>query len=183
MAEDEDLDEDEESEGDGDEESQSKKGGKKTLFIVIGVVVLLILGAVGALLVGLPESATETTVEEEEGLDESLPVEEEAVAPPGLIFHELPEMLVDMNDVSRRTAFLRLKLTLALAEESDRARAEMLTPRIVDHMLAYLREVRAEEISGSAGMHRMREELLKRAAIAIAPAKVEDILFTEVLMQ
>jgi flagellar FliL protein len=92
-------------------------------------------------------------------------------------------MLVDMNDVSRRTAFLRLKLTLALAEESDRARAEMLTPRIVDHMLAYLREVRAEEISESAGMHRMREELLKRAAIAIAPAKVEDILFTEVLMQ
>jgi flagellar FliL protein len=50
-------------------------------------------------------------------------------------------------------------------------------------MLAYLREVRAEEISESAGMHRMREELLKRAAIAIAPAKVEDILFTEVLMQ
>lgn len=50
-------------------------------------------------------------------------------------------------------------------------------------MLAYLCGVRAEEISGSAGMHRMREELLKRAAIAIAPAKLQDLLFTEVLLQ
>ena len=178
MAEDEDLDE--EAEDGEDDESRPKKGGKKTLFIVIGVVVLLILGVAGALLVGLPDSATETAVEEEQ--EEPLPFEE-VLAPPGNVFYELPELLVDMNSVSRRTAFLRLSLTLALAEESDRARVEKLTPRIVDHILAYLREVRAEEISGSAGMHRLREELLKRAAIAVAPAKVQDLLFTEVLMQ
>ena len=185
MAEDEDLDE--EAEDGEDDESRPKKGGKKTLFIVIGVVVLLILGVAGALLVGLPDSATETAVEEdetavEEEQEEPLPVEE-VLALPGDVFYELPELLVDLNSVSRRTAFLRLNLTLALTEESDRARVEKLTPRIVDHILAYLREVRAEEISGSAGMHRLREELLKRAAIAVAPAKVQDLLFTEVPMQ
>ncbi|MDP6604452.1 MAG: flagellar basal body-associated FliL family protein [Rhodospirillales bacterium] len=185
MAEDEDLDEDVESEDGEDGESQPKKGGKKTLFIIIGVAVLLLLGVGGALFVFLPDSATETTVEDEvEGEpEEPLPAEEVVLAPPVGIFYELPELLVDMNDISKRTAFLRLKLTLALAEESDRVRAEKQTPRIVDQMLAYLREVRAEELYGSAGMHRLREELLKRAAIAMAPAKVEDVLFTEVLLQ
>lgn len=104
MAEDEDRDE--ESEDGEDEESQSKKDGKKTLFIIVGVVVLVILGAVGALLVGLSDSETETTVEEAHGEplpEEALP-EEEVLAPPARVFHELPEILVDMNDVSQRTA-------------------------------------------------------------------------------
>ena len=37
--------------------------------------------------------------------------------------------------------------------------------------------------TGSAGIHRLREELLARANIAAAPARVVDILFTEMLVQ
>ena len=47
----------------------------------------------------------------------------------------------------------------------------------------YLREVRPEELKGSAGTQRLREELLARAAVAAAPSRISDILFTELLVQ
>jgi flagellar FliL protein len=38
-------------------------------------------------------------------------------------------------------------------------------------------------LRGSAGTWRLREELIARANIAIAPARVTDVLFTELLIQ
>jgi flagellar FliL protein len=43
--------------------------------------------------------------------------------------------------------------------------------------------MRPEELRGSAGTWRLREELLARANIALAPARVVDVLFTEMLVQ
>ena len=50
-------------------------------------------------------------------------------------------------------------------------------------MQTYLREMRPEELRGSAGTYRLREELLARANAAVAPAKVTDVLFTQMLVQ
>ena len=55
----------------------------------------------------------------------------------------------------------------------------------------YLRETRPEELRGSAGTHRLREELIARANIAVAPPtgsnqpapRVTDVLFVEILIQ
>ena len=62
-----------------------------------------------------------------------------------------------------------------------RSRAAM--PRLQDMMQTYLREMRPEELRGSAGTYRLREELLVRANAAVAPAKVSDVLFTQMLVQ
>ena len=43
--------------------------------------------------------------------------------------------------------------------------------------------MRPEELRGSAGTYRLREELITRANIAVAPAHVVDVLFTELLVQ
>jgi flagellar FliL protein len=56
-------------------------------------------------------------------------------------------------------------------------------PRLLDLFQTYLREMRPEELRGSAGTWRLREELIARANIAIAPARVTDVLFTELLVQ
>ncbi|QYU67282.1 argininosuccinate synthase [Leptolyngbya sp. 15MV] len=56
-------------------------------------------------------------------------------------------------------------------------------PRLVDLFATYLREVRPEELRGSAGTHRLREELIARASLAAAPARVTDVLFVEILVQ
>jgi len=56
-------------------------------------------------------------------------------------------------------------------------------PRLLDLFQTYLREIRPDELHGSAGTYRLREELIARADIAAAPAKIVDILFTEILVQ
>ena len=53
----------------------------------------------------------------------------------------------------------------------------------MDMFQTYLREMRPEELRGSAGMYRLREELLARANIAATPAKIIDVLFVEMLIQ
>jgi flagellar FliL protein len=70
-----------------------------------------------------------------------------------------------------------------VAGPADAAALQAAMPRLVDLFTTYLREVRPEELRGSAGTHRLREELIARANIAAAPARVTDVLFTEILVQ
>jgi flagellar FliL protein len=43
--------------------------------------------------------------------------------------------------------------------------------------------MRPEELRGSAGTYRLHQELMARANLVVAPAKVADILFIELLVQ
>ena len=56
-------------------------------------------------------------------------------------------------------------------------------PRIIDLFQSYLREMRPEELRGTAGTYRLREELIARASLAAPGAQVRDVLFTELLVQ
>jgi len=56
-------------------------------------------------------------------------------------------------------------------------------PRIIDNFQVYLRELRLEDLRGSAGMYRLREELLTRVVAAAQPVRVKDVLFKEMLIQ
>jgi flagellar FliL protein len=53
----------------------------------------------------------------------------------------------------------------------------------VDQFQTYLRELRVEELSGSAATYRLKEELLRRVKIAAAPMDVEDVLFKDMIVQ
>ena len=54
---------------------------------------------------------------------------------------------------------------------------------MVDNFQVYLRELRVEDLRGSAGIYRLREELLARVNSAVRPTKVKDVLFKEMLVQ
>ena len=56
-------------------------------------------------------------------------------------------------------------------------------PRVVDNFQVYLRELRLEDLGGSAGLFRLKEELLFRVNRAVDPVQVTDILFREMLVQ
>ena len=57
--------------------------------------------------------------------------------------------------------------------------------RILERLecLGEIRELRVEDLRGSAGLYRLREELLARVNNAAQPAKVNDVLFKEMLVQ
>lgn len=95
---------------------------------------------------------------------------------------DIPDIVTNLNTPGRRPAFLKLRAKVEAAR-ADEAAVEAQMPRIVDLFQTLLRELRPEELRGSAGTHRLKEELLARANIAVAPARVTDVLFVEMLVQ
>jgi flagellar FliL protein len=172
----------------GAEDAEGKGGaakrGRKKLVILLAVPLLLagIGGGVWAsgLLSGLlgGSSPSATAGEAASATQQAAP----ATRPPP-VFLDMPEIIANLNVGNRRTSFIKLRSKLELARAEDRAAIEAAMPRLQDLFTTYLREIRPEELRGSAGTWRLREELLARANVAVAPARVVDVLFIELLQQ
>jgi flagellar protein FliL len=107
--------------------------------------------------------------------------EAEAAHPP--VYYDLDEMTVNLSTQSKRNSYLKLKLALELGAPEDSETLPNVLPRVVDQFQIYLRGVRVEDLQGSDGLQRLREELLLRAQKAAAPATVKDVLFKVVQIQ
>ncbi|WP_114009351.1 flagellar basal body-associated FliL family protein [Cohaesibacter intestini] len=149
-------------------------GGKKKLIIIIALALVLLLGGGGAAYYFLMMSSDEV-VEPENDPN----AEPEAKA----YFYDLPEMTVNLNSKSRRAQYLRIKVSLEMNSQEQARRIEPFMPRVLDAFQVYLRELRTSDLEGSAGLFRLKRELLKRINDAIYPVKVNDILFKEILIQ
>lgn len=99
------------------------------------------------------------------------------------IFLEIPDLIANLNVGQRRSSFIKLKARIELGRAEDQPIAMAAMPRLQDLFTTYLREMRPEELRGAAGTYRLREELIARAIIALAPARVVDVLFSEMLVQ
>jgi flagellar FliL protein len=106
-----------------------------------------------------------------------------AAPTPAAVFMNLPEMIVNLDSGGRRANFLKINIALEVASATDVPRIEAVMPRIVDNFQVYLRALRVEDLRGSAGMFRLREELLARVNTAAQPARINDVLFREMLVQ
>ena len=99
------------------------------------------------------------------------------------VFYELPELLVNLNGGGKKGSFLRLKVALELESKDAVDRLEQVLPRVIDNFQVYLRELRIEDLKGSAGLFRLKEELLVRVNAAVKPLHVRDVLFKEMIVQ
>ena len=109
----------------------------------------------------------------------------QAPAAKPVAFLELREMMVNLSPEPNQDRARLLKFKVAL-EVSDPKTVPSITPflpRIEDTFQVFVRELRATDLDGSAGMYRLREELLRRVNIAIYPAKVEAVLFKDIVVQ
>tara|TARA_S200000501_G_scaffold336207_1_gene341400 strand:+ start:331 stop:852 length:522 start_codon:yes stop_codon:yes gene_type:complete len=172
------ADEAEELVEDGIDEESSGKRKKIILFVVLPVLLLLGIGIGAAVMLGAFSSEPPPT-------DENAQVQEEEVEVPVIqtTFFEIPDLIVNLNTSGRKSAFLKIKISLEITDPADIDTINQLLPRIVDNFQVYLRELRIEDLQGSAGMYRLHEELLRRVNIAVRPAKVKDVLFKEMLVQ
>jgi flagellar FliL protein len=101
----------------------------------------------------------------------------------GVYYVALDPMLVNIGADAGRPAVLKLRLTLEAPDEETAHMVEPHLPRITDQFLGFLRELRTDDIAGSAGTVRLRLELLRRVNIAIAPAQMNGVLIEEMLVQ
>lgn len=154
--------------------SRKKFSGKK--IIMIAAPLILIGGSVGiAASLGVFGGAEETA-----HVENGPPTVEKAIP---VVFYDVPEMLVNLNTGEKKSTFLKIRIALEVDRASAVTALDEKLPRVVDNFQVYLRELRVEDLSGSAGMFRLKEELLRRVNQAIAPAKVNDVLFKEMLVQ
>jgi len=159
----------------------SEKSGKKKLFIIIGLVLLVLVGGLaGAYFTGLLDPVLEMIVGKEVASSGSESGDEDSGSS---VFYDLEELLVNLNTGGRKSSFLKIRVSLELERAEDIPRIENVMPRVIDNFQTYLRELRIDDLKGSAGMYRLREELLRRVSIAAAPARVKDVLFKEMLVQ
>jgi flagellar FliL protein len=99
------------------------------------------------------------------------------------VFYDLGEMIVNLNTDGKRQTFLKLVVQLELESVEDKLVIDSMKPRIVDNFQTYLRELRVDDLRGSAGLYRLREELLFRVTEAVHPIKIRDVLFQQMLVQ
>jgi flagellar FliL protein len=157
------------------EDPPAKKGGKKKLIMIAVPVLVLLIGA-GLWFTGiLPHLLGMQKKEELAAAEPPKPV------PPSYI--DIPEMIANLNSTNRKPSYVKLAARIEVLKPDDVEKVKAALPRLQDMMQTYLREMRPEELRGSAGTYRLREELLVRANAAVAPAKVSDVLFTQMLVQ
>ncbi len=175
---------------DADPSGKPAKSGKKKLVLLLVPVLLIATGAglwfTGILppLLGLGadkhEKAQDANAHAAPPGDPAPGAEADAKVP---VFIDIPDVVANLNAGPRKTSFIKLKARLELSRPEDQAVVTAAMPRLQDLFTTYLREVRPEELRGSVGTYRLREELLARANIAVTPARVLDVLFTEMLVQ
>jgi flagellar protein FliL len=103
-------------------------------------------------------------------------------APP--VFIEVPDMLVNMvASPGERVQYLKVKVVLEIKEEKQLEAIKPSMPRVTDIFQTYLRELRPTDLTGSAGLFRLKEELTRRVNAAISPNQVSAVLFKEVVVQ
>jgi flagellar protein FliL len=168
------------AEGEGAEGAEGEEGGKKKLPIVkIAIfagapLLLIIIGVVVALMLGVF------------GKHEDKTADKAAAAKPAadeVQFYDLPEILVNLNTGGQTQAYLKLQVAIELPKSAQIAAIEPALPRIIDRFQVFLRELRLEDLSGSAGTYRLKQELLRRARLSGLAVPVNDVLIREMIIQ
>jgi flagellar protein FliL len=159
--------------GDGEE---GKAGGKRKLplkLIIIAAGGLVVLGGGGwgayhFLFAGKAQEAAAAAPQ---------------IKPPA--FLDMPEVLVNLSTSggSERTQYLKVKVVLELPDQEMSAQIQPVMPRLMDTFQTYLRELRPTDLDGSAGLYRLKEELTRRVNAAIAPSRINAVLFKEIVVQ
>jgi flagellar FliL protein len=161
---------------DGEDGAEESAGGGKKKLILIGaggLVLLLLVGGAVYYFFLMGDSAPTSASGDPQALEE--------VQKP-VVFYDLPEMTVNLA-TEGRTTYLKVRIALEVENRGMIDQIQPYLPRILDAFQIYLRELRPADLEGSAGLFRLKEELLRRINLSVYPAKVEGVLFKEILVQ
>lgn len=102
--------------------------------------------------------------------------------PDGVVFYTLPDMTVNIQAPDGRPMYLKLKLTLEMKDADLAHHLQSEMPRMQDMFQGFLRELRPDDLAGSAGSFQLRAEILRRVNLIAAPGKVDAVLIEEMLV-
>lgn len=163
------------TEAEGAPGEEAPKGGKKKLIMIaIGVVMLAALGG-GGWFFFLKKPSAEQIAAAEAAKNAKKPV----------AFIEMKDMTIGITGGPQqdRQPIIKIKVVLETADAKVSDEIKPLLPRVEDAFQVFMRELRPSDLEGSAGMYRLKEELLRRVNVTVFPAKIDAVLFKELLVQ
>lgn len=158
---------------------QKKTSGKKIIIIAAVALLVLALGGGAAFYFLSGGDDQEQATDLEDGGQATEVAEQEASE---LLFLELEPMLVNLDTAGGKPKYLKLTISLEVDKQTSLEELTTKMPRIIDQFQTYLRQLRLEDLNGSAGMFRLKEELLIKVNDAVYPTRVNDVLFKEMLI-
>jgi flagellar FliL protein len=99
------------------------------------------------------------------------------------LFLDLPPISANLSTADERSRTLKLSLSLEASDPAAAGALKAALPYVLDSFQTHLRELRVAELEGAAGMFRLREELMKRVNLAIAPSRVRAVLVRDIILQ
>ncbi len=174
----------EELEFDGETEEGESKGKKGIILLLL--LVLLIGAGAGLYFTGMLDSfinKEETEVAEVVEGEEAKPASTSKKEPLEVLYYELPEIMVNLSPGSATPSFAKMDITIEVESQEVVTKLEAVKPKIMDVINTYVRELRPGDLKGSAGIQRLREEVMMRINKTIDPHEISNVLFTEILIQ
>jgi flagellar FliL protein len=176
----------EDAKADAGENAEPKKGfvkkllgNRKMLMIAGGGALALVLAAGGgAYFLFFSGSDAQSEQAKMAGAKPLVPI-----VPPQVSFFNMPDIVVNIQTADGAPAYLKLSVALELAADDEKPGLQVLMPRIVDEFQSYLRELRVDDLRGSEGVLRLKEELLRRINVAANPYRVRDVLLKQMIVQ
>lgn len=97
------------------------------------------------------------------------------------VFVSLPEMTVTLPNAGQPRQ-LRITLSLELSTKSGVPSTELLSPRVYDAILTYLRTLHDNELQGSLAIDQIRGDLYRRLSLLLPPGTLRDVLITGLIV-
>jgi flagellar FliL protein len=96
---------------------------------------------------------------------------------------DVPQMVVNLRVADGRARFLKLHFMLVATDAGKAESIKARLPLYLDALQPFLRELRPEDLNGSAAVYRLKEEMRARADDALGGGAVRDVLIQDLVQQ
>lgn len=96
---------------------------------------------------------------------------------------EVPPMTVNLRVPGEQVRFLKLRFVILATDDVHGAAIKAKIPVVLDALQPFLRELRPEDLNGSAAVFRVKEEMMVRARSTFGEGAVRDILIQDLVQQ
>ena len=160
---------------------------KKKLIIIGAAAATVLLGGGGGAFFMLGGSSAKAEAPAEGGHEEAASEGEGGHGEGGEAgkdaFVDVPAMVVNLRSPDGAARFLKIHFMLVPGAKGNADNLKDKLPLILDAYQPFLRELRPEDLAGSAAVFRIKEEMLVRATQVAGSGMVKDILIQDLVQQ
>ncbi|TCM17695.1 flagellar FliL protein [Novosphingobium sp. PhB165] len=160
---------------------KTTSSSRKRLIVIGAAVAVLLVGGVGGYFAyrqfagGSSASSSSESASSESGSEASKAGVSSYV--------EVPPLVVNLRGSDASARFLKLRFIIVAADEGKAAKVKEKLPVVLDALQPFLRELRPDDLDGSAAVFRIKEEMMRRTTQALGPGMVSDVLIQDLIQQ